>query len=59
MQLLVAREDGGARHADDVVDVDHLGRDMAEGGQAYHHFLSRCWRAEKTQGEKNCKRKYL
>ena len=49
MQSLVAREDGGSRHADDVVDVNHLGGDMAQGGQAYHHLLSRCWRAEKTK----------
>ena len=47
MYPIIAREDGGASNADDVVDVYHLGRNMTEGRQADYNFLPRCWRTEK------------
>ena len=37
---VVAREDGGAGHGEDVVDVEHQVGDVAQGEQAEDHLLA-------------------
>ena len=38
---VVAGEDGGAGHGEDVVDVEHQVGDVAQGEQAEDHLLAR------------------
>ena len=42
----VTWKDGGAGHADDVVDVDDLGGDVTEGGETDQDFFPCGWWAE-------------
>ena len=45
-QHVVAGEDGGAGHAEDVVDVDDEVGDVTERGEAEDNLLPRCRRSD-------------
>ena len=45
MNSFIAGEDGGAGHADDVVDVDDLGGDVTEGSKTHQDLFPWGWRA--------------
>ena len=55
MYSFITREDGGAGHTDDVVDVDDLRGDVAERCQADKNFFPRCWWATDTLSYNMCK----
>ena len=48
LKHVVAGEDRGAGHAEDVVDVDNQVRDVAEGGQTENNLLSRGRRSDNS-----------
>ena len=46
LEYVVAREHGGAGHAEDVVHIQHHVGDVTQRLETEHHLLPWCWRSE-------------